>query len=324
MLAVEELHFVKQGYLNSGESHSHVTKIAKRCQFPNTQAEERAIRDAIFLGMNSQKARYKAINLMNEKGKLLIVGFLMNRLEIEDCNSHHKSLSQLNSTTSVNFALYDHRQNKQGKNKKNTCSGKQMGQNKSGEQGSSNSGHHSRKPPEMEGKFMRCGKPNHQPGQKCPAKNAKCKECHKIGYFHKVCQSKKTAIQRAYLTTVPQDNDDTHINELGDRQQPNPPRVNMLKVVNHIEANRRKFNEGKHLKFPMPSHPRGPYNHHIIVRVVTGADVNCINEKTFNELFPEVQLSICPHEIQNLGNSVADISILGQFCTYLEFRLKSI
>ena len=27
-----------------------------------------------------------------------------------------------------------------------------------------------------------------------------------------------------------------------------------------------------------------------------------------------------PHEIQNLRNSIADISILGQFCTYLEFR----
>ena len=45
-----------------------------------------------------------------------------------------------------------------------------------------------------------------------------------------------------------------------------------------------------------------------------------MNEKTFNELFPEVELSVCPHEIQNFGNSVADISILGQFHTYLQFR----
>ena len=44
-----------------------------------------------------------------------------------------------------------------------------------------------------------------------------------------------------------------------------------------------------------------------------------MNEKTFNELFPEVKLSLCPHKIQNFGNSVADISILGQFCTYLQF-----
>ena len=45
-----------------------------------------------------------------------------------------------------------------------------------------------------------------------------------------------------------------------------------------------------------------------------------MNEKTFNELFPEAQLSVCPHEIPNFRNSVADISILGQFSTYLEFR----
>ena len=45
-----------------------------------------------------------------------------------------------------------------------------------------------------------------------------------------------------------------------------------------------------------------------------------MNEKTFNKLFPEVQLFVCPHEIQNFGNSVADISILEQFRAYLEFR----
>ena len=91
-------------------------------------------------------------------------------------------------------------------------------------------------------------------------------------------------------------------------------------MVNHIEANKGKFIEGKHLSFPIVSHPKGSYNHHIIVRVDTGADVNCMNENTFNELFPKVQLSVCPHEIQNFGNSVADISIPGQFCTHLQFR----
>ena len=166
---------------------------------------------------------------------------------------------------------------------------------------------------------MRCGKPDHQPGQKCPTKNAKCKDCHKIGHFHKVCQTKKRAKKRANLVqTPPQDDDDIHINENGVRQQ-NPPKVNMFKLVNHIEANRGRM-EGKHLKFSIASHPKGPDKHHIVVRVDIGADVNCMNEKTFNELFPEVQLSVCPHEIQNFGNSVVDISIPGQFHTYLEFR----
>ena len=166
---------------------------------------------------------------------------------------------------------------------------------------------------------MRCGKPEHKLGQKCPAKNAKCKVCHKIGHFHKVCQSKKRT-KRANLVQTPPHDDDTHNDENGVRQ-PNPPRVNILKIVNHIEST--KEPQGKHLKFPSAKHPKGPYKYHIVVRVDTGADVNCMNEKTFNELFPEVQLSVCPHEILNFRNSIADISILGLFCTYLEFRVKS-
>ena len=164
---------------------------------------------------------------------------------------------------------------------------------------------------------MRCGKPEHQPGQKCAAKNAKCKECHKIGHFHKVWQSKKRG-RRANLTQIaPQSEQDTHIDENGVRQ-PNPPMVNMLKIVNHIGATR--GSQEKHLKCPIDVDPRGPYKHHLVVRVDTGAEVNCMNEKTFKKLFPKVKLSACPHEIQNFGNSVTDISILGQFCTYLQFR----
>ena len=59
-----------------------------------------------------------------------------------------------------------------------------------------------------------------------------------------------------------------------------------------------------------------------MARVDTEPDVNCMNEITYNELFPEVKLSVCPHEMQNFRNSTADISILGQFHTYLLFKGK--
>ena len=271
LLAVEELHFAKQGCMTSREFHSHIVKIAKRCKFPNPEAEERAIRDAVFLGMNSQRARDKAINLMNEEAKELTVEFLMNQLAIEDCNAQHKILSQLNSNSSMNFAAYDHRQNKGKSNKSKCTSGKNVGHNNSGAQGSSTHRQPSRKPPGMEGKCMRCGKPEHQPGQKCAAKNAKCKECHKIGHFHKVCQSKKRGRRAHLVQTAPQSEQDTHIDENGVRQ-PNPPMVNMLKIVNHIGAT--KGSQVKHLKFPINVDPRGPYKYHLVVGVDTGADVN--------------------------------------------------
>ena len=54
---------------------------------------------------------------MIEEGKELTVEFLMNQLAVEDCNAHHKSLSNLDFNTTVNFAAYDHRQNKANSNK---------------------------------------------------------------------------------------------------------------------------------------------------------------------------------------------------------------
>ena len=164
---------------------------------------------------------------------------------------------------------------------------------------------------------MRCGKPEHQPGQKCAAKNAKCKDCHKIGHFYKVCQSKKKTRRANLAQATLQAEQDIHINENGVRQ-PNPPLVNMLKIINHIGTT--SGPQEKHLKFPIDVDPRGPYKDHLVVRVDTGADVNCMNEKTFRRLFLKVKLSVCPYEIQNLGNLIADISILDQFCTYLQFR----
>ena len=156
---------------------------------------------------------------------------------------------------------------------------------------------------------------------RAPARPEMCsQECKVQGVpqnFYKVCQSKKRARRANLAQVAPQTEQDTHINENGVRQ-PNPPMVNMLKIVNHIGAT--SGSQEKHLKFPIDVDPRGPYKHHLVVRVDTGADVNCMNEKTFKKLFPKVKLSVCPHEIQNFGNSVTDISILGQFCTYLQFR----
>ena len=317
MLAVEDLYLTKQGSMTSGEFHSHILKIVKRCQFPNQEAEQQAVRGAIFMSMNSQRARDKAMNFMNEEGKQVTVEFLMNHLAVEDGNTQHKFLSQINSSSSMNMIAYDHRQNRGKSNKLKQSNGRNGAHNKSRVQTSSSTAQPSRKPPGMEGKCMRCGKPEHQQGQKCAAKNAKCKECHKIGHFYKVCQSKKKTRRANLAQATLQAEQDTHIDENGVRQ-PNSPMVNMLKVVNHIGTT--SGSQEKHLKFPIDVNPRGPYKDHLVVRVDTGADVNCMNEKTFRRLFPKVKLSVCPYEIQNFGNSTADISILVQFHTYLQFR----
>ena len=316
LLAVEELHLTKQGSMTSQEFHTQILEIVKRCRFPNQAAEDRAVRDAIFIGMNSQRAKDKAINFMNEEdGKEVTVEFLLNHLAIEDGNSQHRFLSQLDSSSSVNMIAYDRRQNKGKGNRSKNSNGREREQNKSRGHSSPSTVQTSRKPPGMEGKCMRCGRPEHEQGEKCAARHAKCKDCHKIGHFYKVCQSSKRTARANLAQVTSQDMDDTHIDECG-YVQTNPPAINMLKVVN----NKGTTSGTECLKFPIDVNPRGTYKHHLEVSINTGADVNCMNEKTFKKLFPEVDLSVCPHSIQNFGNSTADVYILGQFRVYLKFR----
>ena len=316
LLAVEELHLTKQGSMTSQEFHSQILEIVKRCRFPNQAAEDRAVRDAIFIGMNSQRTKDKAINFMNEEdGKEVTVEFLLNHLAVEDGNSQHRFLSQLDSSTSVNMVAYDRRQNKGKSNRSRNSNGREREQNKSRGHNSSSTTQTSRKPPGMEGKCMRCGRPEHEQGEKCAARHAKCKDCHKVGHFYKVCQSSKRTARANLAQITPQDIDDTHIDECG-YVQPNPPAINMLKVI----GNTGTTSGTESLKFPIDVNPRGTYKHHLEVSIDTGADVNCMNEKTFKKLFPEVDLSVCPHSIQNFGNSTADVYILGQFRVYLKFR----
>ena len=323
LLAVEELHLTKQGSMTSQEFHSQILEIVKRCRFPNQAAEDRAVRDAIFIGMNSQRTKDKAINFMNEEdGKEVTVEFLLNHLAVEDGNSQHRFLSQLDSSTSVNVVAYDRRQNKGKSNRSKNSNGREREQNKSRGHNSSSTVQTSRKPPGMEGKCMRCGRPEHEQGEKCAARHAKCKDCHKIGHFYKVCQSSKKTARANLAQVTPQEEDSTYIDECGYTQaQPSytqsySPAINMLKVVN----NKGTTSGTESLKFPIDVNPRGTYKHHLEVSIDTGADVNCMNEKTFKKLFPEVDLSVCPHSIQNFGNSTADVYILGQFRTYLKFR----
>ena len=323
LLAVEELHLTKQGSMTSQEFHSQILEIVKRCRFPNQAAEDRAVRDAIFIGMNSQRTKDKAINFMNEEdGKEVTVEFLLNHLAVEDGNSQHRFLSQLDSSTSVNVVAYDRRQNKGKSNRARNSNGREREQNKSRGHNSSSTVQTSRKSPGMEGKCMRCGRPEHEQGEKCAARHAKCKDCHKIGHFYKVCQSSKKTARANLAQVTPQEEHSTYIDECGHTQaQPSftqsySPAINMLKVVN----NKGTTSGTKSLKFPIDVNPRGTYKHHLEVSIDTGADVNCMNEKTFKKLFPEVDLSVCPHSIQNFGNSTADIYILGQFHVYLKFR----
>ena len=50
LLAVEDLHFAKQGYMTSGEFHSHIVKIAKRCQFSKSRGRRKSYQGCSLFG----------------------------------------------------------------------------------------------------------------------------------------------------------------------------------------------------------------------------------------------------------------------------------
>ena len=96
----------------------------------------------------------------------------------------------------------------------------------------------------------------------------------------------------------------------------------MLKIVNHIGAT--KGPQGKHLKFPIDVDPRGLYKHHLVVRVDAGADVNCMNEKTFKRFFPKVKLSVCPMRYRTLETQLQIFQYWDSFAPTCSLGEKSI
>ena len=52
-----------------------------------------------------------------EEGKQVSVEFLLNHLAVEDDNTQHRFLSQINSNSSMNMIAYDRRQNRGKSNK---------------------------------------------------------------------------------------------------------------------------------------------------------------------------------------------------------------
>ena len=54
LLVVEEQYVLKQNSMTAGDFHALISKTAQRCNFPSKEAQERAIRDILYRGMNSQ------------------------------------------------------------------------------------------------------------------------------------------------------------------------------------------------------------------------------------------------------------------------------
>ena len=152
----------------------------------------------------------------------------------------------------------------------------------------------------------------------------KCKACGKLGHFAKVCLSSRREhggskmVGNMQVQENEEDENGTFVNEIGHTQV--YPKINIIKLIITLRKQANgvpSHTPEKYLKFNVSLNPWKTFNDKIIVRVDTGADVNSMNETTFYALFPEVVLSWCPLQIQNLGNSAADVQILREFQLFL-------
>ena len=103
------------------------SKSARQSNFPNKEAEERAMRDMIYRGLDSQRVKDRCINSYNNAEEISIE-FLMKHLEVGDSNIHHKSLNHLDFTAKVSYMCYDQRQSRGNKHAKNHRNGKPVAQ----------------------------------------------------------------------------------------------------------------------------------------------------------------------------------------------------
>ena len=183
--------------------------------------------------------------------------------------------------------------------------------------------------------FYRCGKGRHQKVQDCKAVDTTCRGCRKKGHFEKVCLKKRSTnsleVPQASTSTAGAGASGEPL-YFDDGGQP----VYMYMVsIPHVN---------KHLiKFPialdyLTLRSRGSgdrWNNmenstkstacstqSVLLKADTGADVNLMNRKTFDQLFGEAKgvLQLTPIRMENYGNTA--VKVLGMFHAFLRWKDK--
>ena len=197
------------------------------------------------------------------------------RLEV----STQQHLERMQDTAKVNYIQYE-KSTKGKKDKKPP----QSGAGASGHRGSKLSGK-GKKSPFPPDTCYRCGKGRHQKAQDCKAVDTTCRGCGKKGHFEKVCLKGKCS---THSLEVPQASTSTA--EAGASEplyfdgggQPvytymvSIPHVNkhLIKFLIALEHTTLRSNK---------NNVHSPQS--VLLKADTGADVNLMNRKTFDQLF---------------------------------------
>ena len=306
----------KQGSKTLNEWLTYVYNLVESCDYGDSS--ERIIRDVLIIGCNSDKAKDKIVR-QGEKIKLQDV---IEILQLED--STRQTLSEMTSTTQkIHYASYE--------KKKGTGKKKKFQSNSNVSSSSS-----SRQKQDSTGSqklCYRCKKAYTKGHEKvCKALNAKCNACGIEGHFEVACKKsgnfpKKSSSKfqkpgstgRMNIASAVEEPalQADFFDEKGLLKEYQPKSMHIFSGTSNDKPIMIEFGCGL---TPLS------FDRKLTLQADTGADANAINKKTFNEVFPDVELEESTYVLQNFDKRL--IKPIGSFRCFLrwkghKYRVKS-
>ena len=231
----------------------------------------------------------------------------------------------------MNYVQYG-RSTKSKKGKKSTQSGA-SGSSHRGDRGhgmSSKPSGKGRKLPFPPDTCYRCGKGRHQKVQDCKALDTVCRGCGKKGHFEKVCLKGKCSTHSLEVSQASTSTAGAGAGEPLYFDNEGQPVYMYMVSVPHVNKHLIKFPialeystlRGRN-KMEYSTGSTGCSNcSTVLLKADTGADVNLMNRKTFDQLFGHAKevLQLTPIRMENYGNTV--VKVLGMFHEFLRWKDK--
>ena len=298
----------KQGSKTLNEWLTYVYNLVESCDYGDSS--ERIIRDVLIIGCNSDKAKDKIVR-QGEKIKLQDV---IEILQLED--STRQTLTEMTSTTQkIHYASYEKKKGTGKKQKFQSNSNSSSSSSRGQKQDSTGS----------QRLCYRCSK-NYTKGHEkvCKALNAKCNACGVEGHFKIACKKSGNFPKKSSSKF----------------QKPGSTgRMNIASAVEEPVLQADFFDEKGLLKDyqPKPMYVLSgtpedkpvmvefgcgltplSFDRKLILQADTGADMNAINKRTFNEVFPDVELEESTQILQNFDKRL--IKPIGSFRCFLRWK----
>ena len=298
----------KQGSKTLNEWLTYVYNLVESCDYGDSS--ERIIRDVLIIGCNSDKAKDKIVR----EGEKIKLQDVIEILQLED--STRQTLTEMTSTTQkIHYASYE---------KKKGTGKKQKFQSNSNPSSSSSSGQKQDSTGSQK-LCYRCKK-NYTKGHEkvCKALNARCNACGIEGHFEAACKKSGNFPKKSTSKF----------------QKPGSTgRMNIASAVEEPALQADFFDEKGLLKEYQPKSmyvlsgtsddkpiliefgcgltPLS-FDRKLILQADTGADMNAINKRTFNEVFPDVELEESTQILQNFDKRL--IKPIGSFRCFLRWK----